>query len=141
VACDRGMQTSPIPTQNQPTYVLMVCTEDCIKTVSDQSVQALPPQIVFEGCTQTRPKWTKEKSTPISQGPTCDRRTEMPLLNTVDNSTQMNRAVLKDRGTGMPPVLKLYPLAPLDQNCPGPTLTPNSTKSCRPTPKSTQRIS
>jgi len=33
VACDRGMQTSPVPTQDQSTYVLMVRAQDCVRTV------------------------------------------------------------------------------------------------------------
>jgi len=78
VACDRATQTSPTPTQDQSTYVLMVRREDCIKTVAHQCVQALPPQLVSEGFTQTPPTWTKEKSTQISQGPTCATRHRQP---------------------------------------------------------------
>jgi len=105
VACDRTTQTSPTPTQDQSTYVLMVHREDCIKTVAHQRVQALPPQLVSEGCTQTPPTWNRKKSTQISQGPTCDRSTEMPTVTTTEAATQMARAILKDRGTDMPPVL------------------------------------
>jgi len=42
VACDRGKQTSPSPTH-------------------DQQVQAIPPQRVAEGSTQTLPIWTRDK--------------------------------------------------------------------------------
>jgi len=83
----------------------MVRREDCIKTVAHQCVQALPPQLVSEGFTQTPPTWTKEKATQISQVPTCDRGTEMPTVTTTEAATQMARAILKDRGTTMPPVL------------------------------------
>jgi len=111
VACNRGTQTCPTPTQDQSTYVLMVRTQNIIRTVSHQSVQALPPQLVAEGCTQTTQTWTRKKATQVQQVatrdgitstphvPTCDRGTEMPHRTTNDTSIQMPRAILKDRGT------------------------------------------
>jgi len=105
MALNRATHTSPTPTLDQLTYVLMVRREDCIKSAAHQCVQAFPPQLVSEGCTQTPPTWTREKATQISQGPTCDRGTEMPTTTTTEAATQMARAILKDRGTTMPPVL------------------------------------
>jgi len=104
VALDRATQTSPTPTQDQSTFVLMVRRSDVEKSVAHQCIQALHPQLVAEGFTQTLPTWTREKSTQISQGPTCDRSTEMPTVTTTEAATQMVRAVLRDRGTDMPPV-------------------------------------
>jgi len=69
VACDRGTQTSPVPIQDQSTNVLMIRSEDCIKTVSHQSVQALPPQLVVEGSTQTLPAWTRDNVTKCHLAP------------------------------------------------------------------------
>jgi len=55
VACDRGTLTTPVLTQDQSTYTLMARAQDYISTVSHQGVQALPPQLVAEGSTQTLP--------------------------------------------------------------------------------------
>jgi len=104
VALDRATQTVPTPTQDQSAFVLMVRREDVMKSVAHQCIQALPPQLVSEGYTQTPPTWTREKATQLSPGPTCDRGTEMPAVTTTEAATQMVRAALRDRVTDMPPV-------------------------------------
>jgi len=99
VVLEGADQTSPTPIQDQSTYVLMVRRENCIKSVAHHCVQARPPQLVSEGFTLTPPTWTQVKSTQISQGPTCDRGTEMPTVTTTEAATQMARAIFKNRGT------------------------------------------
>jgi len=97
VACDRATQTSPTLTHEQP-------------------VQALPPQLVVEGSTQTLPPWTRDNVTQVppvltrdggtSMPPvhTDDKRTATPPTSTTTRWTQMPKKILKDGSTGMPAV-------------------------------------
>jgi len=56
VALDRATQTSTTLSQDQATYILMVRRKDVEKSEAHQCIQALPPQLVSEGFTQTLPK-------------------------------------------------------------------------------------
>jgi len=92
VACgERSTQTSPVPTQDQSTYVLMVPTP---VSVSDQATQVI-----------SRPHQAVSYTQTPSAAPTSEKGTEMPQRSTPTTGTQMPRVILTDRGTEMPPVL------------------------------------
>jgi len=99
VACDRGTQTSPGQSQDQSTQVLFV--RACVRTVSDQSVQALPPQLQAEGFTQTMPTWTRDKVTQVPQVVTRDSATGMQQTTVTVNFTQMSQVCFRDNKTSM----------------------------------------
>jgi len=78
VACgERGTQTSPVPTKDQSTYVLMVPTP---VSVSDQATQVISRPHQAVSYTQTSsPAPTSDKGTKMPQRSTTTTRTQIPL--------------------------------------------------------------
>jgi len=75
-----------------------------VRTVSDQDVQALPPQLQSESSTQTLPPWTRNNVTQVPHVVTRDSATRIPQVVRSDNATQRNRVVFRDRGMCMPAI-------------------------------------
>jgi len=96
----------------------MVRAQDCIRNLADKSVQALLPQHVAEGSTQTLPAWTPDNVTQVPNVSTSDEATSMPHVDTVEKETamapkntttswtQVLRVHQKEVGTEMQPAFK-----------------------------------